>query len=55
VHEAQPVLRPSECFENRADALQAEFGGLDFVAQRVEELHRIGVVHAARNFKARAM
>ena len=47
----QPVLRPPERVQHRADALQAELGGLDFVAQRVEELDRIGVVHAARELQ----
>ena len=41
----QAVLRPAQGVEHGADALQAELGGLDFVAERVEELDRIGIVH----------
>ena len=53
VHEAEPVLRAAQGFEHGADALQAEFGGLDLVAERVEELNRIGVVHLpTKNFSA---
>ena len=56
VHEAEPVLRAAQRLEDGADALQTEFGGLDLVAERVEELDRIGVVHAAspmKNFERR--
>ena len=45
VNEAGAVLRAAERVEYLRDAFEAEFGGLDFVAQRVEEVDRIGVVH----------
>ena len=45
VHDARQAFGIAERLEQRGDALQAELGGLDFVAERVEELDRIGVVH----------
>ena len=55
MHEAEPVLRAAQGFEHGADALQAQFGGLDLVAERIEELDGIGVVHATKNFSALEM
>ena len=52
MHEAEPVLRAAQGLEHGADALQAQFGGLDLVAERIEELDGIGVVHATKNFSA---
>jgi hypothetical protein len=53
VDEAGAVLRPPERVEYLRDTFQSEFGGLDFVAQRVEEVDRIGVVHrGSRPFNA---
>ena len=45
VDEAGAVLRAAERVEYLSDTLEAEFGGLDFVAERVEEVDGIGVVH----------
>jgi hypothetical protein len=35
MHEPAAVLRPPERIENRPDAIQAQFRGLDLVAERV--------------------
>ncbi len=55
MHKAEPVLRATEGFEHGADALETQFGGLDFVAERIKELDGIGVVHATKNFSALEM
>ena len=47
VNPAARALRIAEGIEQTRDALQAEFGGLDFVAERVQEVDGIGVVHVA--------
>ena len=41
------LLRVAQGGENRADALQPQLGGLHFVAQRVQELDGIGIVHVS--------
>ena len=41
--------RPS-AVQHGANAIQAELGAADFVAERVEELNRIGVVHNASSY-----
>ena len=45
VDHAVRLLRIAQGGENRADAVQAQLGGLHFVAQRVQELDGIGIVH----------
>ncbi len=47
--EAQTILRIAQRCQRGSDALQAELGGLDLVAQRVKKLDRIGIVHGARD------
>ncbi len=39
------LLRIAQGGENRADALEPQLGGLHLVAQRVQELDGIGIVH----------
>ncbi len=45
VDDREAILRIAERGQHGVDALQAELGSLDFVAQRVKEMDRIGVVH----------
>ena len=42
---AVSFLRIAQSRENRADAVEAQLGGFHFVAQRVQELDGIGIVH----------
>ena len=39
VYDAEFVLRTSQRFEHGGDPLQTQLGGLDFVAERVQELN----------------
>ena len=48
VDEAEGILRIVECGEDGADAVEPELGGFNFVAERIEEPHGVGVSeHAA--------
>jgi len=43
VDEARGVLRPVQGVEQRANTLQAEFDGLEFVAEGIEEPDGFGI------------
>src|SRR5262249_3215225 len=47
VNEAEVVLRIAERGQRRLYSLEAEFGGLDLVAEGVQKLNGIGIVHGA--------
>ena len=53
VHHAKRALGIPQRLEHGADPLQAQLGGLDFVAQSVEELDGIGIGHAVTCLPAR--
>src|ERR1051326_3268782 len=46
VDRADAVLGAAERFKHGGDAIEAELGGLDFVAERVKKAYGIGIGHA---------
>src|SRR5712691_108236 len=43
MHGAERALRVAERVEHRADPVQSQLGGLDFVTERVEKAYRVGI------------